>query len=431
MFGLFIFLGLRQTAIVNNTLTSANLLTLIFFVVMGFFLGDWSNWSNNFLPYGFSSVFVGASRVYFFFTGYDVVTVASEEAKNPARSVPVALITTILFVTGLMSLIAVSLTIMVPYLDISETNALSAAFDYNGLHWAANTVSVGAILSLSCVVISDIMCISRMTYAIASEGLLFRFLSRVNTRTQVPIIATICGAMIVIPTAFFVPLEDLADMMAFGNLLAYAFVAFAVIKLRTTILEFPKHDGSTDLCDEASSLLGNGNENYSPKTIFHEISKSNKNQINLEWNQKQFISATLFLLCAFLACIALTIAQNATIDKFVEFWACIISFACFLCIAGFCLAFFWSDSSITDYGDDNGYRVPLVPVLPAFSVFVNFYLMTQLSLVTWARSAIWVTCGLLIYFFYGAKNSSLEEKDMDDSRIECEWKVKNQRVDHT
>ncbi|XP_063720064.1 high affinity cationic amino acid transporter 1-like [Symsagittifera roscoffensis] len=255
---------------------------------------------------------------------------------------------------------------MVPYLDISETNALSAAFDYNGLHWAANAVSAGAILSLSCIVISNIMCISRLTYAIASEGLLFRFLARVNARTQVPIIATVCGAMIVIPTAFFVPLEDLADMMEFGNLVAYAFIAFAVIKLRTTILEFPKHDWSTDLCDEASSLLGNGNENNSPKTIFHEISKSDKNQ------------------------------------------------------PGFCLAFFWSNSCITDYGDDNGYRVPFVPVLPAFSVFVNFYLMTQLSLVTWARSAIWVTCGLLIYFFYGAKNSSLEEKELDDSSIECE-----------
>ena len=146
--------------------------------------------------------------------------------------------------TALMSSLALALTLMVPYLEISETTALSSALDYNGMHWAANIVSIGAIFALSCTVISNIMCTSRITYAISSEGLLFRFLSRVNRSTQVPIFATIFGATITILMTFFIPLQDLTEMLAFGNLLAYAFVAFAVIKLRTTSLKFLQQEAN-------------------------------------------------------------------------------------------------------------------------------------------------------------------------------------------
>ena len=282
-----------------------------------------------------------------------------------------------------MSSLALALTLMVPYLEISETTALSSALDYNGMHWAANIVSIGAIFALSCTVISNIMCTSRITYAISSEGLLFRFLSRVNRSTQVPIFATIFGATITILMTFFIPLQDLTEMLAFGNLLAYAFVAFAVIKLRTTSLKFLQQEANNNfLSDEKIPLIETKNENE-PEN-HQNTSIDSRNDKNNTWNQRQCISAVGLLVFAFLACIFLRIAQNSELSSSATFVVTsVISAGCLVAMMS-CLVCFWRLSN-TNLVTETVYRVPLVPFFPAFSIFVNFYLMVQLSTITWIR----------------------------------------------
>ena len=123
------------------------------------------------MPYGISSVFTGAAEIYFASGGYDVVNIATEEAINPAKSVPVALFTAVGFITVLLCSISASVTLMIPYEEIAQSTALSQALEYNGWGWASALVTVGAVVAMTSTVMANTICSSRIIYGMASEGM--------------------------------------------------------------------------------------------------------------------------------------------------------------------------------------------------------------------------------------------------------------------
>ena len=386
--------GVKESIIVNNILSVINISVALFVIIGGIYFSDGSYWTSpdGFMPFGVASIFKGAAKAYFAFVGYDTIAIASEEARNPSFSVPFALGFDVIFVTALYCSISAALILMVPYTEINQNAAFAAVFDQKGWPWAKYVVSAGALGAMACVIVALLFAMPRCIYAMASDGIIFKKLSKVNPSTKVPIYATILGSLAAFIFAFFLSMEDLVDFMSIGTLLAYMIVAVALIVLRYSpqdVLRNCEIDGRGFRSSEESRLLRSRN--------------------SLEPRQKKLIFAMIFfillmnLLFAFIEWIP---------DKLHAFVFVVIALSFLLTVADLITL-----SAVSDDSSESTYcRVPFVPFLPAASVAANCYLMMQLSLWTWLRLAVWMTVGFVIYFFYGIKNSVARDFSDSDSQ---------------
>ncbi|XP_075258373.1 high affinity cationic amino acid transporter 1-like [Convolutriloba macropyga] len=409
-------IGVKLTSLVNDALSLLNLATLTFVAVSGFVLADWHNWTDNFLPNGVSSVFTGAAEIYFASGGYDVVNIATEEAINPAKSVPIALFTAVAFITTLLCSISAAVTLMIPYKDIAQSVALSQALEYNGWGWASVLVTIGAVVAMASTVMANTMCSSRIIYGMASEGLIFRGLSRVNKITQIPIWATLVASSLSAVVAFFIELKDLAQMLAFGALLAFSCVALIVIKVRcdsSTATFYNRGDEIVNECSEEKFDLEKeepeNDDIESQDTEKIPLIKKQKKQ-GKDWNGKHTITTALFLLFMGLSVCCLATIQAEDQNNEIILWCAIGVFFFFFILMIASIVYLWCFISEPAQFSDSNFRVPLLPVIPVVSIFVNFYLITQLTKLTWIRSCIWMLIGFVVYFTYGVNNSGVDKE---------------------
>ena len=373
---------------VNNTLTSINISVALFVIFFGFYLADWSNWTqpNGFLPYGAGSILKGAAQAYFAFVGYDNIAISSEEAMTPAFSIPFALSFDVIFVGLLYCSISGALTSMVPYTEIDEDAAFARAFDYQGWDWAKYVVSVGAIAAMCCTLLGSIITMPRCIYAMANDGLIFKFLARINSTTQVPVIATIIGSTFVAIFAFFLTLRELAEFMSIGTLLAYLIIALAVIILR-----------------------------YSPTDLIEGRTESTSNEKEPLTNQDSTLKPVqIKVLALFLALVVVTniliaICESCS-EKYLIYSLIAVGLLSVTMVS--VLIYLFSISKENNFGTT--FRMPLVPFLPGLSIFCNFHLMTRLNVYTWFRFMGWMLVGLLIYFLYGLKNSKANDPGVEE-----------------
>lgn len=177
-------------------------------------------------------MFAGAAACFYAFVGFDIIATTGEEARTASKSIPKAV--AISLVTCYILYIGVStvLTMMIPFGHMNSSSPLTEAFDRVGIYWAKWLIGVGAVFGLSASLLGSEFPLPRIIYAMACDGLLFRVLSRVNSRTETPVIATLLPGFI---TAFFAmvfDLRELVEMMSIGTLLAYSLVCTSVLVLR-------------------------------------------------------------------------------------------------------------------------------------------------------------------------------------------------------
>ncbi|PWA23212.1 hypothetical protein CCH79_00002417 [Gambusia affinis] len=366
--GLLAF-GVSESALVNKIFTGINLVVLGFVIISGFVKGDVNNWSlekgdyinyrngtnvtqkelmekfgeGGFAPFGLGGILSGAATCFYAFVGFDCIATTSEEAKNPMRSIPIGIVASLFICFFAYFGVSAALTMMMPYYQLNTDSPLPEAFSYVGWAPARYIVAVGSLCALSTSLLGSMFPMPRVIYAMAEDGLLFRVLSRINARTKTPILATIVSGIIAALMAFLFDLAALVDLMSIGTLLAYSLVAICVLILRTMAI----------------------------------------------------IAVLITILCIILAngLDQLLVGHAAVIVP------CII--LALLCVV--CVIIIWrqpqSKEALT-------FKVPLLPWLPLFSVFVNIYLMMQLDISTWCRFSVWMIIGFAIYFIYGIKNSS-------------------------
>lgn len=227
--------GVKATAVINSILTIVNLLVICLVVSLGFWFADLKNWSaeeGGFMPFGIGGVVAGAATCFYAFVGFDSIATSGEEAKNPSRTIPIATILSLCAVTIGYILVSAALTLMVPIRDINPVAALPDAFGSLNLPWAKYAISIGALCGMTTTLLGSLFALPRCLYAMASDGLLFSFFGKVNTKTQVPIwnlaISGLCSALL----ALLFDLEKLVEFMSIGTLLAYTIVSASVIVLR-------------------------------------------------------------------------------------------------------------------------------------------------------------------------------------------------------
>ncbi|XP_032639576.1 solute carrier family 7 member 14 [Chelonoidis abingdonii] len=230
---IIVAMGVKNSVGFNNVLNAINLVVWLFIVIAGLFFVNGNNWSEGqFLPFGWSGVLKGAATCFYAFIGFDIIATTGEEAKSPNTSIPYAI--TASLVTCLTAYVSVSviLTLMVPYSAIDSESPLMEMFVAHGFYTAKFIVAIGSVAGLTVSLLGSLFPMPRVIYAMAGDGLLFRFLSHVSSYTETPVVACIVSGFLAALLSLLVSLRDLIEMMSIGTLLAYTLVSVCVLLLR-------------------------------------------------------------------------------------------------------------------------------------------------------------------------------------------------------
>lgn len=223
--------GVQESAKVNRIMVFVKVGVILLFIVVGAFYVKPENW-QPFMPFGMEGVFTGAALVFFAYLGFDAVSAAAEEVKNPQRNLPIGIIGSLVVCSLLYILVSLVLTGMVPYTELNVSNPVSFAIQLAGQDWIAGIISLGAITGMMTVILVMIYGGSRLLYAIARDGLLPKFMSELNPKHYTPVYNTWIFATAVAIFAGFIPLNRLAELVNMGTLIAFIVVSIGVIFLR-------------------------------------------------------------------------------------------------------------------------------------------------------------------------------------------------------
>jgi APA family basic amino acid/polyamine antiporter len=238
---LLLLRGARESAAVNAVLVLAKLAVLVFFVAIAFKAFHLSN-LKPFAPKGFTGIGAAASTIFFSYIGLDVVSTAGDEAVNPARTLPLAIILSLLIVTGAYMLVAIAAVGAQPWTAFAGQEAGLAVILRNltGATWPSVVLSLGAVVSIFSVTLTVIYGQTRILFAMSRDGLLPRFFQTVNPKTKVPAYNTMIVSAVIALLAAFVPLDVLTNLTSLGTLAAFAIVSLGVIVLRRTRPDLPR-----------------------------------------------------------------------------------------------------------------------------------------------------------------------------------------------
>ncbi|MFQ6757391.1 MAG: amino acid permease [Deltaproteobacteria bacterium] len=235
-----LMLGMRESARTNMVMVFVKLLTIAVFIGVAIFHVNPENWSP-FMPYGWSGespegkpvgVLAGAAMVFFAYVGFDAVSTAAEEAKNPQRDVPFGIIFSLVFCTVIYIAVAGLLTGVVPYTQLNVPSPVAHSLHLLGINWASALVATGVIAGLTTVMLVLYYGLTRVFFAMSRDGLMPPFFAQVHPKTKTPVrVIGLCGLIIAL-IAGFIPLGELAELVNIGTLAAFVLVCLGVVVLR-------------------------------------------------------------------------------------------------------------------------------------------------------------------------------------------------------
>jgi APA family basic amino acid/polyamine antiporter len=233
--GALLVAGFKQSARTNTVMVAIKIVILLIFIALGLTAFSSDN-LTPFAPHGFNGIVDAAAIVFFAYIGFDAISTSGEESKRPARDLPIAILVSLAIATALY--IAVSLVAVgaLPANELAGSDApLADALSKGaGYDWAANLISVGALIAITSVVLTILYGQTRVTFSMSRDGLLPRLFSRVNSRTGTPIQTTAMSAALIAVIAAFVPLKTIAELINIGTLFAFLLVNIGVVVLRRT-----------------------------------------------------------------------------------------------------------------------------------------------------------------------------------------------------
>ena len=248
-------LGVSESANVNNVIVVIKIVVLLTFIGVGISYVNPDNW-HPFIPaadpavpgrYGYDGIMRGAAIIFFAYVGFEAVSTAAAEAKNPSRDVPIGILGALIVCTLIYMAVAAVMTGVVPYVELSSPAPVAVAIDRMGLHWAdiplavapggqLNLISflikIGAITGLSSVML--VLCYgqTRIFYTMARDGLLPRVFAVIHPKFRTPWLGTILLGVLIAVTAAFLPISLLGQLVSFGTAVAFSIVCLSVIYLR-------------------------------------------------------------------------------------------------------------------------------------------------------------------------------------------------------
>ena len=226
-------IGIKESARAAGMIVLLKLAVILFFIAVGAPTVNSDNWTP-FMPNGFEGVRAAAAIIFFAYIGFDAVSTAAEEAKNPQRDVPFGILGSLSVCTVLYISVAIVLTGLVPVGQIDIHAPVAEALTLVGFKWGAAIVAIGAVAGITSVLVVMMLGQIRVFFAMSRDQLLSPGLSTVHARFGTPHRATILtGVVVAILSAFF-QIGDAADMTNIGTFFAFVLVSFGVMLLRYT-----------------------------------------------------------------------------------------------------------------------------------------------------------------------------------------------------
>lgn len=232
-------MGTKKSTKLNAVMVIVKMAVVLLFIFVGMGYVKPDNWTP-FMPFGFSGITAGAATVFFAYIGFDAVSTAAEEVKNPKKNMPIGIIGSLLICTLLYVAVSAVLTGIVPYTELNVKNPVAYALDYVNQDWVSGFISVGAILGLTTVLLVLMYGQSRLFFAISRDGLLPKAFSKVNSKTQAPIVNTWITASFVAIVSGVIPIGRLAKLSNIGTLFAFIVVSIGILVLRKTQPDLPR-----------------------------------------------------------------------------------------------------------------------------------------------------------------------------------------------
>uniref|UniRef100_A0A182UZ07 Cationic amino acid transporter C-terminal domain-containing protein n=1 Tax=Anopheles merus TaxID=30066 RepID=A0A182UZ07_ANOME len=418
LLGIALAFGIKKSTMVNNAFTVLNLFIVLFVIIAGAIKADPENWrikpenvsslynagEGGFFPFGFEGTLRGAATCFFGFVGFDCIATTGEEVRNPRKAIPRAILCSLTIIFLAYFGVSTVLTLVWPYYKQDVNAPLPHVFNEIGWHFAKWIVAIGGIIGLVASLFGAMFPQPRIIYAMAQDGLIFRVLGEVSPRFKTPVFGTLCAAMLTGTLGGLFDLKALVNMLSIGTLMAYTVVAISILILRFSENPDPAIPSTSTRDPYESSNLLKARERVTGSAFFKQL--FNLSCIRLPTNVSSSVVGVLVTIYCLLAiALSLTIfyAKDAIFYD-MELWAWIL----FGVLLGLTLLVLLLISIQPRERADAPFRVPLVPLLPGISIFVNIYLMLMLDVYTWIRFGIWMGIGLSLYAFYGFKNSYRE-----------------------
>ena len=234
-------IGIQESARLNNIIVFVKVAIVFLVIGFGFMYVVPSNWepfippnTGEFGHFGLSGVVRGAGVIFFAYIGFDAVSTAAQEAKNPKRDLPIGILASLAICTVLYILMALVMTGVANYTELNVPNPVYVAIDKAGpaLSWLKMLVGLGAIAGLASVVLVMLLGQPRIFYAMSKDGLLPPLFSKVHPRFQTPYVSTIITGCVAAVIAGLFPIGLLGELVSIGTLLAFVIVSAGVLVMR-------------------------------------------------------------------------------------------------------------------------------------------------------------------------------------------------------
>ncbi|HVA56477.1 MAG: amino acid permease [Gemmatimonadaceae bacterium] len=239
--------GIKESANVNNVIVMIKVAVVLLFIFAAVHAVHPANW-HPFIPpatgkrgeFGWGGVTTGAGIVFFAYIGFDAVSTAAQEAKNPQRDMPIGIIGSLVICTLLYIAVSAIATGVMSYKLLNVPDPIAVAADAAGLGWMASLIKLGAIAGLSSVILVMLLGQSRVFYSMARDGLLPPIVNKVHPKFHTPYVTSIVTGVIVAFFAAILPIADAANLVSIGTLMAFVIVSIGVVVLRVREPDLPR-----------------------------------------------------------------------------------------------------------------------------------------------------------------------------------------------
>lgn len=364
-----VFIGIRESKLTANVMTVLKIGIILLVIFLGATYVNPDNWSP-FAPNGAAGVLKGVSAVFFAYIGFDALATTAEEAKNPHRDLPKAMMFSLVICTILYIALALVITGMVSYTQLNVGDPLAFVFGAEGANipWIAGIIAVSAVIALGTVFLVFQIGQPRLWMAMSRDGLLPKIFSSIHPRFKTPWFATIVTGIVVAVPALFMNLTEVTDLASIGTLFAFVVVCAGVL------FKDEEFRGSRRYVPYISSQF------ILPALLI-------------------IVFGVLFYFNPTMLNDFLTIVPKEDETMFGAFSHKIpmIVYLILLVVMLFL--------SLTK-------KLSLIPVL---GLLLCAYLMTELGITNWIRFGIWLLVGLVVYFAYGIHHSKLNNRAVAES----------------
>ena len=231
--------GIKESATVNNAIVVIKVAVVLLFIVLAAKAINPANW-HPFIPpntgvreqFGWTGVMAGAGVVFFAYIGFDAVSTAAQEAKNPQRDMPIAIIGSLLICTILYIVVSGIATGVMPYQQLNVPDPIAVVADRAGLGWISGLIKLGAIAGLSSVILVMLLGQSRVFWTMSKDGLLPPFVAKVHPKFHTPWITSIVTGVGVAIFSAILTVREAGSLVSIGTLLAFVIVSVGILVLR-------------------------------------------------------------------------------------------------------------------------------------------------------------------------------------------------------